>query len=68
MYGPGNHRAENDPQRPGQIAELGGQDRPQERSRRRNGREMVPEQDKLIGLHIIVTIGQLDRRRQPLDL
>ena len=28
MHGPGNDRAEDDPQRPGQIAELGGQDRP----------------------------------------
>jgi hypothetical protein len=68
MHGPGNDRAEDDPQRPGQIPELGGQDRPQERPRRRNGREMVPEQDKFIGLHIIVPIGQFNGRRQPLNL
>ena len=68
MYGPGQDRAEDDPDRAGQITELGGQDRPQERPGRGDGREVVSKQNVFIRFHIIVTIGQFDGRRQPFDL
>ena len=52
------HRADHDPQRARQIAELRGQRGPHQRSRSGDGREMVAEHDPLIGGLEIVPVAQ----------
>ena len=57
------HDTEDDPDRAGQVAKLGGQHRADQRSRASDRREMVAEEDPARGRHEVPAIGQTLRRR-----
>jgi len=59
------YAADQDPERARQVAELRRQDRSEQRAGRGDGREMVPEEHELVGLHIVVAVGHLHRRGLP---
>ena len=52
------HRADDDPQRAGQVAELRRQRRADQRARAGDGGEVVAEHDPLVGGHEIVPVAQ----------
>jgi len=62
----GQHAADDDPERAGEVAELGGQHRPQKRSGGSDGGKVVAEQDELVGLHVVDAVGHLHGRRLPI--
>ena len=63
---PAEHRAEDDPQRARQVAELRRQRGADQRARPGDGREVVAEDDPLVGRLEVVAVAQpLGRRRPP---
>jgi len=60
--------ADENPKRAGQKTELRRQHRPDQGSRRRNRREVVPEQHVLVGFDVIRPVGKTQRRRRTFRL
>ena len=58
LHGAAQHRADDDPERAGQVAELRGQHRPDQRTGTGDGGEMVAEDDPLVGGLEIVAVAQ----------
>ena len=54
------HRTDDDPERPGQITELGGQHRSQERTGSGNCGKVMAEEDIPVGLHVIMAVSHRD--------
>src|SRR3712207_2525173 len=63
LHGAAEHRADNDPQSSGQIAELRGQSRSYKRSGTRNCGEVMAKDDPLVRRFEIVPVPQPFRRR-----
>ena len=63
LHRAGEDDAGQDPQRAGQIAHLRGQHRADQRAGAGDGREVVAEQDVLVGRHVIEAVVVLDGRR-----
>ncbi len=61
--GSGEHRADQDPEGAGQVAELRGEHRADQRPGPGDGREMVAEQDPFVCRVIIPTVRHPDRGR-----
>src|SRR5688500_4161368 len=55
-------RRRDDPDGAGQIAELGGEDRPDQRARASDRREVVTEEDPAAGRYIVPAVGETFRR------
>ena len=54
-----DHAADQKPQKGGQIAELGGQDRTDQRAGGGDRREVLTEVDPLLGRHIVLAVLKL---------
>ena len=65
LYGSAQHRAEENPQRSRQIAELRSQGRAHQRTRSRDRGEVMAEQNPLVGGLVIVAVAQAFRGRCP---
>src|SRR6185436_5562368 len=52
------HGADQDPERPGQIAELRGERRTDQRSRSRDGREVMSENDPAVRRHEVAAVAE----------
>ena len=59
------HDADEDPDRAGQVAELRGQHRPDQRTRAGDRREVVAEDDPPVGRHEVLPVVEPIRRRRP---
>ena len=58
MHPAGQYRANQQPQEPGQIAELRGEHRPDQGAGARDRGEMVAEQDDAVGRHVVAPVGE----------
>ena len=67
LHGASEHDARNDPDRAGEKAELRGERRTNQRSRPRNGREVVAEHHPSIRREIVATILEPNRRCRRAD-
>ncbi len=65
LHRAGEDRADQDPERAGQVAELRREHRPDQRTGPRDRREMVAEQHPLVRGVEIAPVGARDRRRRP---
>ncbi len=62
---PAEYRAEQDPERSRQIAELRGQGRTHQRAGTRDGREVMSEDDPAMGRHEVAAVIETLGRRRP---
>ncbi|MPM38198.1 hypothetical protein SDC9_84827 [bioreactor metagenome] len=65
LHRPGEHHADDDPDRAGQVAHLGGEDRADQRAGTGDGGEVVAEQDGTVGRLEVTPVGELLGRGRP---
>ena len=65
LHATAEHRADEDPQRPGQVAELGGERRPDEWPGTGDGGEVMSEDDRAVRGHEVTPVVQPLRGRCP---